>query len=816
MHKIFKHITWVLTVAVTLITCSGCFEKTAGDAVEPAPVVTLTTSPANVTYREMSEELYIGYLGAQRDFALLVDNLQYNYDNNKGGCQTNDSVGCASAMGQLLIQHGLKETHFTGKSSDKNVLVYYTSATAFKDFGGAADGWLSYLAPSVGSSEHSDFNRSENVIKNSCGTGSDSDICKYARDIAAYGHSSVVGNAMILLFANGDYAGMISDKMLDPNGNLNTADDHDNVIKGSISYDEYQSAMVKAIKNKINVASTTADSTVKATKRSLTQINTLDDLKSLVEGKGIYAGIEDYLLLITSEGFLEEKIGNNYAYETAADALNGSGPTPENQGLDGALNNAINNIMLLFNTASSYNDNCAVESDEFMNFLKAALETLLSVGAGAAIGAAVGTMIFPGIGTAVGAVIGGIIGFFANDVIGDMLNDANGITGDKYCKIMTAALNDFEVNVPMYSYKISSFGDYKGMEDGTVDGNLTKYKNGTMDPLLKEYYDANQVQCLTQNVKIGVASGLASILVGNLAQEYNYADKCEASLVRSIVGGFYGSPSLLLFVNRNKVDDLHGRATTALIRETIFTWGLTQIGNIYNLAVNNSMAGIKVTVGAAQPISGFRYCTSTSETPSCAGLDESYISTNGTYVGALKAENGIEIDLTSAYRDASNDIINSNSGDYKFTVPSLASYSKNTSGSWSRVYTNPESIGENLPIADLKSKISSKFSEKMDSWYAVNYGGKTFLICNDAIIGYSSEKVESGGELVVEYYWDGTTEYIFKDGWMTSDNANSAYITRDNMQNPGSVKISGAHKGIYIYMPYTAADGSENVYTYIV
>ena len=104
----------------------------------------------------------------------------------------------------------------------------------------------------------------------------------------------------------------------------------------------------------------------------------------------------------------------------------------------------------------------------------------------------------------------------------------------------------------------------------------------------------------------------------------------------------------------------------------------------------------------------------------------------------------------------------------------------------------------------------------MDSWYAVNYGGKTFLICDDAIIGYSSENVESGGDLVVEYYWDGTTEYIFKDGWMTSDNANSAYITRDNMQNPGSVKISGAHKGIYIYMPYTAADGSENVYTYIV
>ena len=61
----------------------------------------------------------------------------------------------------------------------------------------------------------------------------------------------------------------------------------------------------------------------------------MDELKNLVQGKGIYAGIDDYLLLITSEGFLEEKIGNNFAYETVDDALNGNGPTPENQGLDG-------------------------------------------------------------------------------------------------------------------------------------------------------------------------------------------------------------------------------------------------------------------------------------------------------------------------------------------------------------------------------------------------------------------------------------------------------------------------------------------------
>ena len=89
-------------------------------------------------------------------------------------------------------------------------------------------------------------------------------------------------------------------------------------------------------------------------------------------------------------------------------------------------------------------------------------------------------MIFPGIGTAVGAVIGGILGFFANLVIGDVLADANGITGDKYCKIMLAALNDFEINVPVYSYKVGSFIDHKPMAGGTVEGNLTKYVNGKL------------------------------------------------------------------------------------------------------------------------------------------------------------------------------------------------------------------------------------------------------------------------------------------------------------------------------------------------
>ncbi|MBR3890762.1 MAG: hypothetical protein IKJ30_01660 [Bacilli bacterium] len=818
MHKIFKHITWMLTVAVTLITCSGCFEETAGEAVPPAAIVTLTTSPANVTYREMSEELYIGYLGAQRDFAVLVDNLQYNYDHDKGGCQTNEQVGCASAMGQLLIQHGLKATNFTGAASDKNVLMYYTSASAFKNFGNGAEdpNWLTFLAPTKGT-EHSDFNDSENVIKNTCGTGSDVEFCQYARDIASQGYSSMVGNAMMLFFHNGDYAGMVSDRSLDPTGKLdaNSNHDHDNVIKPTISYDEYYSNMVNAVKERVSVANATADSTVQATKRTLTQINSLNELINLVEGKGIYSAFDDYLLLITTEGFLEEKIGNNYAYESPEDAMNGNGPVAENQGVTGAIDSAIENIMLLFNTASSFNDNCAVKSDVFKAFLQKMLEALMSVAAGAALGAAVGSMIFPGIGTAVGGIIGGIIGFFANEKIGEKLEHANGITGDQYCAIMTSALNDAEVNVPMFSYKISSFADYVAFKQGTVDGNLSKYKKGTLDPVLEEYYEKNLGRCLTQNSRIAVADGLASILIGGLATEYNYADKCEVAVVRNIVGGFYGSPSLLLFVDRNKVDDLHGRATTQLIRETLFTWGLTQIGNIYNLLVNNTMDGIKVKVGAAQLINGFRYCVSTSDTPSCDGLSTHSIPTNSTYVGALKPEDGLEIDLTDAYKRGSNELIKAS--DYGFKIEDLYRYFRKTSSpGWSDVSTNPEYIGDGLTLETLAENITNSFNANADSWYAVKYGTLTYLVSDNAIIGYDDKNVEPGHDYSVKYYWDGTNEYIFTEEEFFESDANAEYLTRANMSNPGNIKISGAHKNLYIYMPYTTLDGSSNVYTYIV
>lgn len=835
MHKRFKYITFMLTFVITLITCSGCFEESVSEAKKPIPKVSLITSPANITYREMSEELYIGYLGAQRDFALVVDNLQHNYDYNKGGCQTSETVGCASAMGQLLIQYGLKAAEFTGVSSDKNVLIYYISATEFMKFGkGNDDGnWLTFLSPSHNFKSSADqdsideFNKSENVIKNSCGTGSEEKMCLYAKDMATQGYSPEAGNSMVLLFHAGDFAGMVTDKQLDPNGNLNTSVEYDNVIvdtnPNSQVYKNYYSALIKAVKEKVLVSNTTADSSVKAKKRTIKQIETIDELIDLVEGKGDYTEVNDFLLLITSEGFLDEKIGENYNYESVEKALKGDGPKGQYSGIDGALDNAINNILLLFNTASSYNDNCAVESNAFTNFLKKALETLLAVGAGAAIGAAIGTAIFPGVGTIVGGIIGGLIGWFANDAVGDMLKDANGITGDKYCKIMIAALNDFEVNVPIYSYKIGSFGDYRpyvSQPDFVVEGNLSKYRNERLDPRLTEYYNQNAHRCLTQNVKVGVANGVISMFVQGLAQQYNYADKCETELVKTIVGGFGGSPSLLMFIDNKKADDLHGRATTQLIREMLFSWGLTQIGNMYTLLTNNTLSNMGITLSAAQKVYNMRYCVSTSDMPSCDGLTSTYVSYSNDgdrpeYVGTLDPAKGITINLLDVYKEESNKLINAKPSDYIFKIDEADAYNKKTESSgWSQVGTVGD-MGEELTIATLQGKVNDSFQANKSSWYSVKSGELTYLISDNAVIGYKTKIVDSDVENTVEYYWDGTTEYIFTESGIASDVANSKYLTVTTMQNKNNLSVTGSHKDLYIYIEYETGDNETNVFTYI-
>ena len=843
MPKFFKCITFILTFAFTVLTCSGC-EKMVGEEEKPAPSIVLPTSPATVTYREMTEELYIGYLGVQKDFALIVDNLQYNYDNNKGGCTDNDEVGCASMLTQLVMNYGLSSAQLTGNSSDKHILVYYTTATEFMKFGkGSEEGnWLKYLAPTSQSGENADFNRSENVIKNTCGTGSDEKICQYAKDLATKGYSPTVGHSMMILFDNGDYSTHISDKMLDPYGTLDSAIDHDNVVTDTSSdtkiYKNYYENLVRYLRSKIRVKETTANISNKATTRTVTQLTALSELIDLIEGNGKYAEIDDYLLLITTGGFIQEKIGNNYRYENIQAALEKTQEKKNMKNMNGGLEQTLNNFALLFNTITVYEDNCALENNEFINFLKSMLDKVVGVAlgaaAGAALGAAVGSVIpfiGTGIGAVVGAVVGGILGWFAANKIEEVLNDKNGITGDKYCKIMTAALNDFELNVPVYSYKIGSFLDSKDMKQNVTKGNLTKYREGSLDSKLTEYYNENKSKCLTQNAMVSVPSGALSMFVTSMGQDYNYADACELEIVSNLVGGLSGSPSLLMFENGARVDDLHGRATTTVIREILFSWGLTQIGTIYNLATTNTLNQMGVTIGAAQRIKNLRYCVSYSDVPSCDGLnttsvtDLNYIS--NVYVGAMDARRGIDFDFTEIYKESSNELVRGQINDLKsigLNKTDTLYYKKTTDGAWSPwAYIGSEDDTSSDVLVD----IANKLTDNEDKWYSVKYNGIRYLISDTAVIGYTKEvNVENGVSTttyILDYYWDGTDEYMFTDKETLSPNdINNEYLTREAMSNPSEVNVSNAHDSLYIYMPYEITRETEDgtitetgIYTYV-
>jgi len=840
MPKFFKYISFMLVFTFTVLTCSGC-RNVVGENEKPIPNVVLPTAPATVTYREMTEELYIGYLGVQKDFALIIDNLQYNYDNNKGGCANSDEVGCASMFTQLVMNYGLSSAQFTGNSSDKHVLVYYTTATEFMKFGkGNEDGnWLEFLAPTSTSDENADFNRSENVIRNSCGTGSDEKICQYANDLATRGFSPYVGHAMMLLFDNGNYSGLISDKMLDPYGTLDSGLDHDNVVTDRSStttiYKNYYESLVRNLKTKIRVKDSTANISTKAQKRKITQITVLSDLIDLIEGNGKYADIDDYLLLITTGGFIQEKVGNNYRYENIQHALEKAQEKGEMKNMNGGIEQTLNNIALLFNTITVYEDNCALENDEFINFLKSMLDKIAGVAigaaAGAAIGAAVGSVIpfiGTGIGAVVGAVVGAILGWFAADKLKEALNDKNGITGDKYCKIMTAALNDFEINVPVYSYKVGSFLDSKDMKQNVTEGNLSKYRKGTMDPTLTEYYNENRTKCLTQNAMVSVPSGALSMFVTSMGQDYNYADACELEIVSNLVGGLSGSPTLMMFENRGRVDDLHGRATTTVIREILFTWGLTQLGTIYNLAMTNTLEHMGVTLGAAQKVNNLRYCISTSDVPSCDGLPTTSVTDNNytsdAYVGTFDPTNGITFDFTQAYKNASNGLVRGQIHDLKsMTLDKNHTlyYKKTAEGAWAPWAT----IGSEQDLSeDILADMSNKLTDNEDKWYSIKYNDVSYLISDNAVIGYRVS-IDTEGKIsyLLDYYYDGAEEYLFTDKeTMSPDSINGSYLTKQVMQNPGSVEVRNAHDSLYIYMPYDVIreteDGNvteEGIYTYV-
>jgi hypothetical protein len=198
----------------------------------------------------------------------------------------------------------------------------------------------------------------------------------------------------------------------------------------------------------------------------------------------------------------------------------------------------------------------------------------------------------------------------------------------------------------------------KGFEK--VEGNITKYRNGTLDPALTTYYNENEYKCLTQNVKVAVPSGVLSLIIAGTGKQYNYADKCEVELVRKIVGGFEGSPSLLLFSNGKLADDLNGRATTAVIREILFTWGLTQLGTLMNLETFSSLTTMGVTLSSAQKANNMKYFLSTSTVPTCSGNGTSVNQSNyttGAYIGATSPSKGIKIDIINDYKTLSNQLL---------------------------------------------------------------------------------------------------------------------------------------------------------------
>ena len=152
---------------------------------------------------------------------------------------------------------------------------------------------------------------------------------------------------------------------------------------------------------------------------------------------------------------------------------------------------------------------------------------------------------------------------------------------------------------------------------------------------------------------------------------------------------------------------------------------------------------------------------------------------------------------------------------YRLYLNNLDAYNKKPSGgAWELALMDPEYIGSNLSIVNLQAEINNKFVEKADSIYAIKYGAMIYLIGDSFIVGYDPQKVASGTDIIVEYYWDGSNEYILEDELLSQADADSKYLTRNLIDSGAEINVSGAHDDLYIYMEYSTADGSTNVYTY--
>jgi len=785
--------------------------------------------PATTTVRFMNEALYVGYLGAQRDFALIVDNAGYNLANNVQNCQA--EIGCASDLTKMLMNFGIQASMFNRESSGDNLLVYYTSSSDFDKFGKTSEdgSWYNhFIGDDSKALQNSDFADSEAIRRYSCGTnyGDKSYICDYSKEMTTKGYSIKAGNAMILLFENGNLYDVITDNQLDPTRSLNRTDNNNldqldfRKISDEVENKYYENIIYK-LRSRINVDNATNNSTQSASGRSINLLSNLQDLTNLVNGG---KGVDDYLLLVTSDGFISSKVGKNYSInddgsERMDDRLNTDDPEAES-------------FALLFNTVSTYMDNCALESEPLMNFLRGILEALMTGGAGALLGAAAGAgigalvgSIVPGIGTAigagVGAIAGAIAGFFAglalNKAIEEKLKDGNGISGNNYCKIMTTTLDGVEINVPIYTYNIKE-----------ASKNVSDYRSGILDPILTDYYDENYDTCRHQATQVAVPSGAMSMFIDGLKERYSYADACEKEVVSDIVGGVYASPSLQLFLNGKKVDDLHGRVTTELIMEMLFIWGLKTIGNMYTIASTGKLNDMSVTIGSAKQISNVKYCISDQITPSCSNGTNVSVSGSG-YIGATTKAKGITIQFADKYKAYSRQniasvlpsgkvnamIVKPKQDDETKKKVYLYSALSSMSSSWSTMEARQGDDASQNQLQELLDKAKSAINTSKD--FLIKYKGVYYVICTTGErVGY---KLNESGNMILVYYAEtsGGNEYIFEGDSSELSHIDSYY--NNKLYHDSTTDIDAGHD-VYIYIAYNAKDEEGNTktlyYSYVI
>lgn len=848
MKKLWKRLDLVLVFVITLITCSGCF-KVGGES-NAIGEVELVSAPSTTTIRFMNESLYIGYLGAQRDFALLVDNGGYNLTNKTQNCGVDEKIGCSSTFAKLVMNYGIKTSNFTGESGAENLLIYYTTSTDFDKFGSPGDNWYQHLTSSgFNNSEYSDFEDNDVIRSLSCGTSgvAHSYICDYSKELSTKGYSNGVGNAMLLLFNNGDLYDVVTDHKLDPEGKLNRAGTKldDLVVTNSNSqmalFEEYYEAIVPALSSLIRVSNATHTSATSSGSRQKVQnLETIAELEDLIAGR---KGVDDYLLFITSTGFINEKVGVNYDYDGVGDdSLTG-----------GVEDTMTKTISLMLNSVSSFTDNCASESEPMLNFLKGILKALLAGGAGALIGVAAGAgvgaligSVIPGVGTAigagVGAIVGGIIGFFAglaiNDKIEDKLKTANGISDKSYCKIVASALNDVEINVPIYTYNID-----------TAKDNVKAYRDNTMsDTTLKNYYAANSNKCLNQYVEIAVPDSLMSFFTPKLDSKYSYADICQKELVSNIVGGFGGSPSLQLYLNGKKADDLYGRVTTELVNEMLSVWGLKTVGDLYTLASKGTRNEMSVTFASAQALDAnkLEYCISESQIPTCDGASKYEVIdsdgtdnlSDGSYVQSFNTDQGITLEFTDMYMEysyAKTKAIFNNSTIDDLTLNTYYSQDKvkkynrrdvNLNSNWEQVEIGYGLEADEAAFDQLVEKVKQTLKDNRENMYQIGYNGNYYVICADgSVVGYN---INSSGNVSVIYYCDGDYEYIFAgtkhltdDSEIIANDTVGAYVYLGNyytidLKNDVNADIDSGHE-FYVYISYViSSTGEQAYYSYII